>query len=246
LATTTSAENSGLLNHLLPLFEKETGIKVKVVAVGSGKALKLGMDAQADILLVHSRDAEEEFMHGGYGVSRHSLMYNDFVLVGPKSDPLHLRGTKNINDAFTILSNADVKFVSRGDESGTHILERSIIDRLKIIPQNSWYIESGQGMGATLQIANEIFAYTLTDRGTFLSMKSELDFEIMVDKDPKLFNQYSLILVNPALDSAIENIHAKVFYDWLLSTPIQKRIATYGEKEYGQALFVPNANALDD
>ncbi|MCK8058538.1 MULTISPECIES: substrate-binding domain-containing protein [unclassified Fusibacter] len=245
LATTTSAENSGLLAFLLPDFEEAYGVKVKVVAVGSGKALRMGMEGEADVLLVHSKDAEESFMDDGYGIMRSAVMYNEFILVGPKEDPASLKGLKDIALAYKKIADSECSYLSRGDESGTHVKERTLLESLGISPSSRWYLESGQGMGATLQMASELMAYTLTDRATYLSMSSHLDLEVIVEDDRRLFNQYSVILVNRAETEKEYENNALLFYTWLVSEKTQNRIATFGQREYGQQLFVPNADHGD-
>ena len=243
LATTTSTRDSGLLDFLLPKFEEETGIKVKVVAVGTGKALEMGKNGEADILLVHAKESEEEFVKEGHGTERKDVMYNDFILVGPKDDPLKLKenSPQDILASLKTIADSKATFVSRGDDSGTHKKEVSIWEKANIKPEGEWYIESGSGMSDTLKIASEKKGYTLTDRATYLSMKDVLDLDILVEKDENLFNQYGIIPVNPEKNDKINAEGAKAFMDWMLSSKTQKLIGEFGVKEFGQPLFVPNA-----
>ncbi|AFS79898.1 family 1 extracellular solute-binding protein [Gottschalkia acidurici 9a] len=243
LSTTTSTQDSGLLDFLLPKFEEETGIKVKVIAVGTGEALQKGKDGDADILLVHSKVKEEQFVKEGHGTERKDVMYNDFILVGPKDDSLKLKekyGSDIVNGFKTISENKAI-FVSRADKSGTHDKEMKIWETAGIKPEGDWYMESGRGMGDTLKIASEKKGYTLTDRATYLSMKDVLDLDILVEKDENLFNQYGIIPVNPEKNNKINAEGAKTFMDWMLSAETQKLIGEFGVKEFGQPLFVPNA-----
>lgn len=243
LSTTTSTQDSGLLDFLLPKFEEETGIKVKVVAVGTGKALEMGKNGEADILLVHAKSSEEEFVSEGHGTERKDVMYNDFVLVGPKNDPLKLKenSSKDIAASLKTISDTKTPFVSRGDDSGTHKKELGIWEEAGITPDPEWYIESGSGMSDTLKIASEKGAYTLSDRATFLSLKDTLDSDILVEGDDKLFNQYGIIPVDPEKNEQINEAGAKTFMDWLLSDETQELISEFGKEEYGQSLFIPNA-----
>lgn len=249
LSTTTSTEDSGLLDYLLPKFEEETGIDVKVVAVGTGKALQMGKDGDADVLLVHAKESEEEFVEEGYGLGRDDVMYNDFILVGPKEDPLELKENtpNNILEGLKAISEGDIEFVSRGDDSGTHKKELGIWEEAGIDPEGKdFYIEAGSGMADVLKIANEKNAYTMTDRATYLSMKDTLDLEIIIEGDENLFNQYGVIVVNPEKlpEDKRERINvegAKKFKEWLLSEDVQELIGEYGEEEFGMPLFVPNA-----
>lgn len=243
LSTTTSTQDSGLLDFILPKFEEETGTKVKVVAVGTGKAIEMGVNGEADILLVHAKASEEEFVKEGHGTERKDVMYNDFVLVGPKDDPINLKkeSPKDIKASLATISETKTSFVSRGDDSGTHKKELEIWKDSAITPDPEWYIESGSGMSETLKIANEKGAYTLTDRATYLSLKDTLQLEIVVEGDDNLFNQYGIIPVNPEKNEKINESGAKVFMDWLLSDETQKLIGEFGVEEYGQPLFVPNA-----
>lgn len=243
LATTTSTQDTGLLDYIIPMFEEETGIRVDVVAVGTGQALEMGKNGEADILLVHSKKSEEEFVAEGHGLERRDVMYNDFILVGPKDDPAKLKENypKDIVGAFKAIAENKAKFVSRGDDSGTHKKELSLWEETGITPEGDWYIEAGAGMGDVLTMANEELAYTLSDRGTYLSMKDNLDLEILVEGDDKLFNQYGIIPVNPEKNEKINAEGAQKFMEWILSDEIQEIIGKFGVDKYGQPLFVPNA-----
>jgi len=242
LATTTSTQDSGLLDYILPVFEEETGITVDVVAVGTGQALEMGKNGEADILLVHAKESEEEFVAEGHGLERRDVMYNDFILVGPKDDPLKLKGNypNDIVGAFKAIAQNEATFVSRGDDSGTHKKELSLWSKAGIEPEGQWYLEAGSGMGDVLAITNEELAYTLSDRATYLSMRDTLDLEILVEGDQNLFNQYGIIPVNPEKNEKINAEGAQKFMEWLLSDETQELIGTYGVEEFGQPLFVPN------
>lgn len=242
LATTTSTQDSGLLDYLLPIFKEDTGIDVKVVAVGTGEALKLGENGDADCLLVHAKEKEEEFIKNGYGVERHDVMYNDFIIVGPEEDPAKVKenAPNDVVEAFKAISENEVDFVSRGDESGTHVKENGIWEVAEIEPTGDWYISAGKGMGAVLQMADEKKAYTLTDRATYLSMEDDLDLVIVTEKYERLYNQYGVIMLNTEKHD-IKEEESKEFIDWMLSEKGQKLIGEYGKEEYGQALFIPNA-----
>ncbi|MBW4828244.1 MAG: substrate-binding domain-containing protein [Clostridiaceae bacterium] len=242
LATTTSTQDSGLLDYLLPIFKEDTGIDVKVVAVGTGEALKLGENGDADCLLVHAKEKEEEFIKNGYGVERHDVMYNDFIIVGPEEDPAKVEenAPNDVVEAFKAISENEADFVSRGDESGTHVKENGIWEIAEIEPTGDWYISAGKGMGAVLQMADEKKAYTLTDRATYLSMEDDLDLVIVTEKDERLYNQYGVIMLNTEKHD-IKEEESKEFIDWMLSEKGQKLIGEYGKEEYGQALFIPNA-----
>jgi len=242
VASTTSTEQSGLFKHLLPIFEKKTGIQVRVVAVGTGQALDIGRRGDADVVLVHARPLEEKFMAEGQGVKRFDVMYNDFVLLGPKTDPAHVRGTKDVVAAFHKIREAQAPFVSRGDRSGTHFAELEIwklagIDIGK--EKGPWYRDTGQGMGPALNTAAAMNAYILSDRGTWLSFKNRADLVIAVEGDRRLFNQYGVMLVNPAKHPNVKADLGQQFVDWLISREGQDAIASY--KINGQQLFFPNA-----
>lgn len=242
LATTTSTEDSGLLEYLLPQFESETRAEVTVIAVGTGQALQLGRDGNADVLLVHARAQEDEFMRAGHGVRREEVMYNDFVIVGPASDPAGISGMSSAAEAFEKIAETQSLFISRDDESGTYLMEITLWRAAEIDPRGEWYISAGQGMGEVLTMANEQQAYTLSDRATFLARARQgLYLAILVEGDQILFNPYSIIAVNPAKNPQINSEMAHKFIDWIISVPVQERIKAFGVAEYGQSLFVPNS-----
>jgi tungstate transport system substrate-binding protein len=243
VASTTSTEQSGLFGFLLPRFTEKTGIAVKVVAVGTGQALDIGRRGDADVVFVHDRPAEDKYMSEGFGVKRFDVMYNDFVIIGPKADPAHIAGSKDVMAAFRAIAAAKVAFISRADRSGTHAAELRYwkdagidIDAVKA----SWYREIGQGMGAALNMASADNAYLLADRGTWLSFKNRGDLVILVEGDKRLFNQYGVMLVNPARHPNVKVREGQAFIDWLLSPDGQKTIAGY--KVGGEQLFFPDAN----
>lgn len=242
MATTTSTQDSGLLDYLLPIFEKEKGIKVKVVAKGTGEALKLGERGDADVLLVHAKEQEEKFIKDGFGVKRYDVMYNDFIIVGPKSDPAKIKekAPSDAMQALKTISESGSQFISRGDESGTHTKEKGLWKAANITPQGNFYVSAGKGMGAVLQMASEKNAYTLTDRATYLSMKDKLDLIIVTEKNSKLYNQYGVIKLNPEKNK-IKEKEADEFINWIISDNTQKLIAEFGKEKYGQSLFIPNA-----
>ncbi|NLY77034.1 MAG: extracellular solute-binding protein [Tissierellia bacterium] len=243
LATTTSTQDSGLLDYILPEFEKETGITVDVVAVGTGQALEMGKNGEADILLVHAKASEEEFVSEGHGLERRDVMYNDYILVGPKDDPAKLKENygNDIVGALKAIAENKATFVSRGDDSGTHKKELALWKETGITPEGDWYLEAGSGMGDVLAMANEELAYTISDRATYLSMKDTLDLEILVEGDENLFNQYGIIPVNPDKNDKINAEGAQKFMEWLLSDKTQELIGSFGVEEFGQPLFTPNA-----
>lgn len=242
LATTTSTENSGLLDFILPDFEREYGVQVDVIAVGTGQALKLGEDGNADVLMVHARAKEDAFMAAEHGVRREDVMYNDFVIVGPADDPAGLRGLTNAGEAFQKLAQAQSTFVSRGDDSGTHCKESAIWKAVGITPAGDWYISVGQGMGAVLTIADELQAYTLSDRATYLARTLEgIELEIMVEGDPILFNPYGVIAVNPDKGSHIKTDLANTFIGWLISVSSQEKMGRFGIDKFGSPLFTPDS-----
>ena len=242
LATTTSTEDSGLLDFLLPIFKEKSGIQVDVVAKGTGAALELARNGDADGVLVHARSQEDQFIADGFATERFDVMYNDYIIVGPESDPAGLL-TDAPNDpiqAFVLLSEKEGTFVSRGDESGTHTKEKSYWNEAAITPEGAWYVEAGTGMGAVLQMASETEAYTLSDRATYLSMMDDLDLVIVTEKNDKMYNQYGVMMVNPE-KYPIKEAEVQEFIDWILSDEGQNLIAEYGVEEFGQPLFVPNA-----
>jgi tungstate transport system substrate-binding protein len=240
--STTSTQNSGLFEHILPEFTKKTGIDVRVVAVGTGQALKNAENGDGDVVLVHSKPDEEKFVAEGWGVNRHDVMYNDFVIVGPAADPAKIAGLKAAPEAFKKIAAAEAPFASRGDDSGTNKAELKLWQEAGADPSlasGKWYLETGSGMGATLNTAVGKQAYTLTDRGTWLSFANKDDFKILVEGDPKLFNQYGVILVNPAKHPNVKAEEGQAFIDWLIGPEGQAAIASY--KIDGQQLFFPNA-----
>ena len=244
LATTTSTEDSGLLEYLLPDFEKEYQVTVDVIAVGTGQAIQLGDDGNADVLLVHARAREDEFMAAGHGVRREDVMYNDFVIVGPESDPAGLRGMTQAAEAFKKIADDQATFISRGDDSGTHTKEKSIWTTAAIEPSGDWYLSAGQGMGEVLTMSDEQQAYTLSDRATYLARSLEgIRLVILVEGDKALFNPYGVIAVNPEKGSQIKAELANAFIDWLVSLPTQEKIAQFGVQEFGAPLFTPDSAA---
>lgn len=244
LATTTSTQDSGLLDVILPDFTAETGVTVDVIAVGTGQALQLGVDGNADVLLVHARAREDAFMEAGDGIRREDVMYNDFVLVGPAEDPADVRNAESAADAFARIATNEAPFVSRGDDSGTHTKEKAIWTAAGIEPAGDWYISAGQGMGAVLTMADEQLAYTLSDRATYLARTLEgTELEIVYEGDPILFNPYGVMAVNPEKNDQINNELANQFIDWLISVPTQEKIGQFGVEEFGSPLFVPDSEA---
>jgi len=241
LSSTTSTEQSGLFGFILPIFKMKTGIDVKVVAVGTGQALDIGRRGDADVVFVHDKPAEEKFVSEGYATKRVEVMYNDFVLVGPKADPAKIGGGKDIKAAFQKIATAQVPFVSRGDKSGTHAAElRYWKDAAIIVGPSTWYKETGSGMGPALNTASAMNGYVLADRATWLSFKNRGDLTILVQGDPKLFNQYGVMLVNPAKFSHVKKAEGQAFIDWITSKNGQDVIASY--QIGGEQLFFPNAN----
>jgi len=246
LATTTSTQDSGLLDVLVPDFQARTGYLVKTVAVGSGQAVKMGQDGNADVLLVHSPAAEVTFMDAGYGVDRRLVMHNDFVIVGPSGDPAGIKGTGGASEALTKIAQEQATFVSRGDDSGTNKAELALWKEATITPAGAWYIESGQGMGTTLQIAAEKAGYTLTDRATYLAQKDALRLEILVEGDAALLNVYHVVSVNPARWPSVNAAGARAFADYLTSAEGQALVGSFGVSSFGQQLFVPDAGKSED
>jgi tungstate transport system substrate-binding protein len=242
VASTTSTEQSGLFGHLLPIFEKKTGIQVRVVALGTGQALDLARRGDADVVFVHARAAEEKFLAEGHGVRRFPVMYNDFVLIGPKSDPARVAGGKDIVEALKKIQSGQSPFVSRGDRSGTHMAELDLwkasgidLERVK----GPWYRDTGQGMGPALNTAASMNAYLIADRGTWLAFRNRGDLAILVAGDKRLFNQYGVMLVSPAKHPSVKKDIGQMFIDWLISPDGQAAIAAY--KINGEQLFFPNA-----
>ena len=241
LATTTSTQDSGLLDVLIPDFEKQSGYTVQTVAVGSGEAMKMGQQCNADVLLVHSPAAEKDFMSNNYGSDRRLVMHNDFVVVGPSTDPAGIKGSATSVEAFTKIANANAIFVSRADNSGTNAKELGIWKSANITPEGDWYVETGQGMLATLTIASEQGGYSLTDRATYLANKDKLQLEILVEGDAALLNIYHVIVVNPANCTGVNNTGAIAFADYVVSSGAQKLIGDFGVEKFGTPLFTPDA-----
>jgi tungstate transport system substrate-binding protein len=239
MATTTSTENSGLLDELVPPFEEKFNVRVDVVSVGTGAAIELGENGDADIIFVHARAAEDEFVEAGYGVNRRDVMYNDFVVLGPPSDPAGIEGMESAEEVFQTIADSGSEFVSRGDNSGTNKKELSLWDMAGINPDGSWYIESGQGMGASITMADEREAYILADRGTYLAYSGEIDLEILSSGDPALFNPYGIIPINPAYHTHVNYQMAMAFVGYVTSQQGQNIINNYSR--YGEQLFYPNA-----
>ena len=242
-ASTTSTQNSGLFNHILPLFEKKTGISVRVIAVGTGAALEIGKRGDADVVLVHAKDDEMKMVSEGWFVDRHDLMYNDFILLGPPDDPAGIRGMKEAQKALAKVASGKAVFVSRGDNSGTNKKEIKLWQAAGIIPKDkAWYLEVGQGMAKTIRISGEKQAYTLTDRGTYLSLKDRerLALAMVVEGGPDLFNQYGVMAVNPAKHAHVKYKEALTFINWLISAEGQTAISSFKDKK-GNQLFTPNA-----
>lgn len=240
LATTTSTQDSGLLDFLIPIFEKQSGYTVKTIAVGTGEALAMGSRGEADVLLVHAPAAEKELMTHGHGGRRLPVMHNDFVLVGPSEDLAKVKGSSGAVVALKTIAQARALFLSRGDNSGTHKMEQTLWKQSGITPEGEWHLESGQGMGETLRIADQKGGYTLADRGTYLTMKKGLRLVILVEGDPALKNYYSVIEVSSTRHPKANAEGAKAFADFLVSDPIQRYIGKYGVDEYGQPLFFPD------
>jgi len=243
LATTTSTDDSGLLDAILPVFEDQCNCAISVVAVGSGQAIQMGVDGNADVLLVHSPAAEKTFMDEGNGTRREDVMYNDFVILGPENDPAGIKGMTSAADALLKIADSKAVFVSRGDDSGTHAKEKNIWKAAGFEPGGDWYISAGQGMGAVLTMADEMSAYTLSDRATYLARTKEgLISKILVEGDPILFNPYGVIAVNPEKNPNIKVDLANQFIDWLISVPTQELISQFGQSEFGQPLFTPDSD----
>jgi tungstate transport system substrate-binding protein len=244
VASTTSTEQSGLFRYLLPLFEQKTGIQVRVVALGTGQALELGKRGDCDVVFVHNKAAELKMVEEGWFVNRHDVMYNDFVIVGPKSDPAKVAGSKDVVAAFRKIHGAQAPFASRGDKSGTHAAEQRLWKMAGIAPKGGWYREVGSGMGATLNTASGMNAYALADRGTWLSFRNRGELAIVVEGDQRLFNQYGVMLVNPAKHAHVKKDAGQGFVDWVVSAEGQAAIAGY--KIGGEQLFFPNAGRRVD
>jgi len=252
LSTTTSTQDSGLLGVLVPLFEKQTGYSVKTVSVGTGQALALAAKGDADVALVHAPSLEKQYVAEGKLLNRRLVMYNDFVIIGPKEDPAKVRSSKSASGALKAIEQAKANFVSRGDNSGTHVLEKSLWKAAGIEPKGSWYMEARQGMGATLGIANERNAYTLTDRGTYLALRNSVSplrnrvsLRILIEGDRALLNIYSVVEVNPANGPRINSVGGKAFADFMVAPETQNVIRNFAKK-FGQSLFIPVAGKKED
>jgi tungstate transport system substrate-binding protein len=239
MSTTTSTDNSGLLAFLLPAFEAKTGAKVHVISVGTGKALELAKNGDVDVTLVHARPMEDKFVADGYGVDRRDVMYNDFIIAGPVSDPAEVAGSKDVIAAFRKIAAGGAKFISRGDNSGTDIMERNYWKEAGTLPAGSRYVSAGLGMGEVLNMAAELQAYTLTDRATYGAYKAKTGLAVVVEGDPKMFNPYGIIAVNPARHKDINYKGARLLIDWITSPEGQKKIADF--RPAGQQLFFPSA-----
>jgi tungstate transport system substrate-binding protein len=245
VSTTTSTQDSALLDVLVPMFEKATGYSVKTISVGTGQALALAARGEADVTLAHAPALEKKYVEDGKMVNRRLVMYNDFVVIGPVEDPAGIKGQRAA-EALRRIAAAGARFVSRGDKSGTHLLEQALWKQARIEPKGAWYIESGQGMGQTLGIANDRRAYTLTDRGTYLAFQKRVDLPILAEKDRPLLNIYSVMEVNPANGPRVNAAAGKAFADFMLTPEVQRVIRTFGVDKYGQALFVPIAGLRED
>ncbi len=246
LSTTTSTQDSGLLDVLIPLFEKQTGYSVKTVSVGTGQALALAAKGDADVALVHAPSLEKQYVADGKLLHRRLVMYNDFVIIGPKEDPAKIRTAKTASAALKAIEQAKASFVSRGDNSGTHVLEKALWKSAGVEPKGSWYIEAGQGMGATLGIANERNAYTITDRGTWLALGKRVSLPILIEGDKALLNIYSVMEVNPANGPRINTVGGKAFADFMIAPQTQSVIKSFGVEKFGQSLFVPVADKKEE
>jgi tungstate transport system substrate-binding protein len=246
LSTTTSTQDSGLLDVLVPMFEKQSGLSVKTISVGTGQALALAARGEADVTLAHAPGLEKKYVEDGKMSNRRLVMYNDFVLIGPADDPAQIKGLPKAVDALKRIAESRSRFVSRGDKSGTHVLEQGLWKQAGLEPRGAWYVESGQGMGQTLGIANDRRAYTLTDRGTYLAFQKRVDLPILVEKDRPLLNIYSVMEVNPANGPRVNVAGGKAFAEFMLAPETQAVIKAFGVDKYGQPLFVPVAGKKDE
>ena len=246
LATTTSTQDSGLLDVLVPMFEKKTGIQVKTIAVGSGQALAMGAKGEADVLLAHSPEAEKQFMADGHGINRRLVMHNDFVLLGPAADPAAVKGAKGAPEALTRIAAKGAVFVSRADNSGTHAQEKKLWKAAATQPKGAWYLETGLGMGQTLNVASEKAGYTLSDRGTFLALRKNLALAILCEGDRSLLNVYHVIQVDPARFPLVNAPGAAAFSDFMVAPETQAVIRTFGVDKYGSPLFFPDAGKPEE
>jgi tungstate transport system substrate-binding protein len=245
LSTTTSTQDSGLLDVLVPMFEKKTGLTVKTISVGTGQALALAARGEADVALVHAPSLERKYVEEGKMQNRRLVMYNDFVIIGPADDPAKIKGMARALDALKRIAETQSRFASRGDKSGTHLLEQGLWKQAGIEPKGAWYIESGQGMGQTLGIANDRRAYTIADRGTWLAFQKRISLPILVEKDKPLLNVYSVMEVNPANGPRVNTTGGKAFADFMLALEAQAVIKAFGVDKFGQPLFVPIAGKTD-
>lgn len=242
LATTTSTQDTGLLDVLIPMFEEQSGYRVKTIAVGSGQALAIGERGEADVLLAHAPQAEEAFMAAGHGANRRLVMHNDFVIVGPAADPAGIRGLAAAAEAFRRIAEHGSRFLSRDDDSGTHKKELELWEEVDIDPSGrGWYLETGIGMGQTLFIAFDKQGYTLSDRGTYLAFRQRIDLEVLVEGDPALLNVYHVIQVNPQKHAGVNAEGARAFVEFVVSPQVQEVIGGFGVREYGRPVFIPDA-----
>ncbi len=241
LATTTSTQDSGLLDEWVPMFEDEYPYTVAVIAVGSGKAMEMGREGECDVMLVHSPAAEEEVVEEGYAVNREAVMHNDFIIAGPASDPAGIADVSSAAEAFAMIAESQSTFISRGDDSGTHTKELKIWDEAGIEPQGEWYVESGKGMGDTLRIASEEIAYTLSDRATYLNLENGLELDVLFEGDDILNNYYHVMEVNPERWPDVNNEGAKAFSDFVTGIEAQEFLKEFGVEEFGEPLFFPDA-----
>jgi tungstate transport system substrate-binding protein len=246
VSTTTSTQDSGLLDVLVPMFEKRSGMSVKTIPVGTGQALALAARGEADVTLAHAPAVEKKYVEDGKMQNRRLVMYNDFVIVGPEDDPAKVKGLPRAAGALKRIAAAGARFVSRGDKSGTHVLEQGLWKQAGVEPKGAWYIESGQGMGPTLGIANDRRAYTITDRGTYLALQKRIALPVLVEKDRPLLNIYSVMEVNPANGPRVNAAGGKAFADFMLSPEVQAVIKAFGVDKYGQPLFIPIAGKKDE
>ena len=245
LSTTTSTQDSGLLDVLVPMFEKKTGMTVKTISVGTGQALALAARGEADVALVHAPSVERKYVEEGKMRNRRLVMYNDFVVIGPEDDPAKIKGMTKATEALKRIAETQSRFVSRGDKSGTHVLEQGLWKQAGVDPKGAWYIESGQGMGQTLGIANDRRAYTITDRGTWLAFQKRISLPVLVERDKPLLNIYSVMEINPANGPRVNTAGGKAFADFMVAPETQGLIKIFGVDKFGQPLFVPIAGKTD-
>lgn len=241
ISSTSSTDASGLFRALNPPFEKRFNCRVDVIAVGTGKALKIASNGDVDVVFVHAREAEEKFIADGYGINRRDVMYNDFLIIGPAADPAGIRGMKDAKEALRKITRTRALFISRGDDSGTHKKELALWEKAEIVPRGTWYSEVGQGMGTVIQIANQKLAYTLADRGTYLAYSENIDLEVLSEGDSDLFNSYGIIAVNPAKFPYVNYFLAMAYIGWVTSVEGQSIIREFGKNRFGEPLFIPLA-----